>query len=167
MPASLDPVFKWRAAPLRELLERNGYDAERLIVVVAAGPGAALLPRLRALGEESGWSCGGTVLVPHRSGLVVTHLKVPGTFRFSAGAGVVDVALRVPEGGFVLGLGGGGGVPGADDELVVAGREVERRAPVAPGPGAQVLEQLGLCPGAPPSLETSTRVMKRSPPANA
>ncbi len=37
VPASLDPVFKWRAAPLREILERNGYDADRMIVVVAAG----------------------------------------------------------------------------------------------------------------------------------
>ena len=37
VPASLDPVFKWRAAPLRAILERNGYDADRLIVVVAAG----------------------------------------------------------------------------------------------------------------------------------
>ena len=37
VPASHDPVFKWRATPLRELLARNGYDADRLIVVVAAG----------------------------------------------------------------------------------------------------------------------------------
>jgi cytochrome P450 len=37
VPASLDPVFRWRAAPLRAILERNGYEADRVIVVVAAG----------------------------------------------------------------------------------------------------------------------------------
>lgn len=37
VPASLDPVFQWRAAPLRAVLERHGLDADRAIVVVAAG----------------------------------------------------------------------------------------------------------------------------------
>jgi cytochrome P450 len=37
VPASLDPVFRWRARPLRELLERGGHDADRSIVVCAAG----------------------------------------------------------------------------------------------------------------------------------
>lgn len=37
VPAASDPVFKWRAAPLRAILERNDHDADRSLVVVAAG----------------------------------------------------------------------------------------------------------------------------------
>src|SRR6185369_4838559 len=61
-------------------------------------------------------------------------------------AGVVDVALRVPQRGLVLGLGGGRGVPGADDDLVVSGREVDRCPPVPPRPPAEVVEELRLRP---------------------
>ena len=61
-------------------------------------------------------------------------------------AGVVHVALWVPERRLVLRLRGGGGVPGADGDLVLASREGERGAPVAPGPAAEVVEQLGLRP---------------------
>jgi cytochrome P450 len=37
VPAALDPVFRWRSAALRRVLERNGHDADRMIVVCAAG----------------------------------------------------------------------------------------------------------------------------------
>lgn len=37
VPAALGPVFRWRAAPLRALLARNGFDADAAIVVCAAG----------------------------------------------------------------------------------------------------------------------------------
>src|SRR5215212_3502821 len=62
-------------------------------------------------------------------------------------AGVVDVALRVPERSLILRLRGRRRVPGSDEDLVVARREVDRDAPVPPRPAAEVLEQLGLRPG--------------------
>src|SRR5215212_6912356 len=61
-------------------------------------------------------------------------------------AGVVHVALRVPQRGLVLGLRGRRGVPRADEDLVVTGRELERYPPVPPRPPAEVLEQLRLGP---------------------
>src|ERR687891_2346795 len=64
-----------------------------------------------------------------------------------AGAGVVHVALRVPQGRFVLGLRGRRGVPGAYEDLVLSGREVDGDPPLPPGPPAEVVEQLGLRPG--------------------
>ena len=45
VPASADPAFRKRAQPLIELLEREGHDADRLLVVCAAAqepPGIAL-----------------------------------------------------------------------------------------------------------------------------
>src|SRR3954452_9393118 len=59
-------------------------------------------------------------------------------------ASAVHVALRVPERRLVLRLRGRRGVPGADDDLVLTWREVDRDPPVPPGPGAEVLEQLRL-----------------------
>src|SRR6201989_1201379 len=49
-------------------------------------------------------------------------------------AGGGDVALRVPQSCFAFRLGGGRGVPRADDDLVVAGCEVDRDVPMPPGP---------------------------------
>src|SRR5215217_6750337 len=62
-------------------------------------------------------------------------------------AGVVDVALRVPQRRLVLRLRGRRGVPGADEDLVLSGHEVDGDLPMPPGPRAEVLEQLGLRPG--------------------
>ncbi len=52
------------------------------------------------------------------------------------GAGVVHVALRVPQRRVLLRLGGGRGVPGADEDLVLSGRELNRDPPVPPSPPA-------------------------------
>src|SRR3954451_25211896 len=60
--------------------------------------------------------------------------------------GVVDVPLRVPQRRLVLGLRGRRGVPRADEDLVLSGRELDHGAPVPPGPAAEVLEQLRLGP---------------------
>src|SRR3954449_3468926 len=59
---------------------------------------------------------------------------------------VVDVALRVPQRGLVLGLRGRRGVPRAHDDLVLARRELDGGAPLAPRPRAEVVEQLRLRP---------------------
>src|SRR5919109_3451438 len=61
-------------------------------------------------------------------------------------AGVVHVALWVPQGRLVLRLRRRRGVPGAHDDLVLSGREVHDDPPVPPRPAAQVVEQLGLRP---------------------
>ena len=63
-----------------------------------------------------------------------------------AAPGVVHVALRVPHRGGVLGLGGGGAVPGPDEDLVLAGAELGVELPQPPRPAAEVLEQLGASP---------------------
>jgi hypothetical protein len=56
-----------------------------------------------------------------------------------AGAGVIHVALRVPQACLVLRLGGRRGVPGAHEDLVLSGREVDRDPPVPPGPPAEIV----------------------------
>ena len=59
---------------------------------------------------------------------------------------VVHVALRIPHARLVLRLRRRRGVPSADQHLVLAGRQVDGRPPLAPCPAAQVLAQRGLDP---------------------
>ena len=59
-------------------------------------------------------------------------------------AGVVHVALGVPEACFVVRLRRCGGVPRTYEDLVIPRREVDGDLPVAPGPRPEVVKQLGL-----------------------
>ncbi len=86
---------------------------------------------------------------PQRNGPAPLNAAVPSPQRrrdADPRARVVDVALRVPQPGLVLRLRRGGRVPGPDEDLVLARRQVHGRPPLAPRPAAEVLAQLGLDP---------------------
>ena len=61
-------------------------------------------------------------------------------------AGVVDVALGIPQRSLVLGLGRRRRVPGTYEQLMLARRQVQRDAPVPPSPSPKILQQARLCP---------------------
>src|SRR5258705_4548770 len=62
-------------------------------------------------------------------------------------AGVVHVALRVPQRRLVLRLCSRRRVPGANENLVLSRTRIDRDPPVPPRPPAEVVEQLRLRPG--------------------
>src|SRR3954454_22529122 len=59
-------------------------------------------------------------------------------------AGVVDVALGIPQRRFILRLRRGRGIPRADHDLMLSGVEIDGRSPLPPGPRPEIVEQFRL-----------------------